>query len=130
MITTEQYFGELSLTSTPDQETKDNAAELLERVNALLAEIDLPEAEQPHVNSGWRPDWYNKITPHAAPNSKHMTGQAVDVGDPDGALDNYLFAHTELLQKHGLWMEHPLSTKGWCHLQCVPPRSGNLVFYP
>lgn len=109
---------------------KANALELLARVNALLAELPFPEAREPKVNSGWRPADYNKNVPNAAPNSKHITGQAVDVADPDGVIDSYLHTHFTLLIKHKLWMEHPSATKGWSHLQSVPPRSGNLCFYP
>lgn len=112
------------------EDVKNNAIDLLAKVNALLSEIQIIEAMDPIVNSGWRPAYYNKTVPNAAVNSKHITGQAVDIRDPDGALDEHLHTHFRLLIKHGLWMEHPSATKGWCHLQCVPPRSGNRIFYP
>lgn len=84
------------------------------------------------INSGWRPPQVNAATPGSAPNSKHMSGQAVDLYDPDGDLDEWAMSvdGLETLTKLGLWMEHPSATKGWCHLQTVPPRSGNRVFYP
>lgn len=59
-----------------------------------------------------------------------MTGQAVDLYDPDGALDDWCLAHPERLAEAGLWQEHPAATKGWLHLQSIPPRSRNRVFYP
>lgn len=130
MITLEDYFGHFSATSAPSQETKDNAIDLLSRVNALLAKIDLPEAQQPHVNSGWRPAWYNATVANAAPKSRHISGEAIDIADPEGALDDYLVAHTGFLVEHGLYIEHPASTKGWSHLQSAAPRSGNRVFFP
>lgn len=130
MITLEDYFGHHSAISTPSAETKGNALELLARVNALLAKIDMPEAQSPKVNSGWRPAHYNAIVPGAAPKSKHISGEAIDLADPEGALDNYLFDHRTLLSEHNLWLEHPLATKNWVHLQSVPPRSGNRVFFP
>lgn len=132
MITRDDYFGHMSraLEAEPDAETERNAADLLDRVNALLEEIDLPEAQSPHVNSGWRSPAYNAKVPNAAPRSKHITGQAIDLADPEGALDDYLMERLDLLEKHGLYLEHPLSTKSWTHLQSVPPRSGNRVFYP
>ncbi len=130
MIALDDYFGSMTHTSVPDQETRDNALDLLSRVNALLSEIDLPEAKEPTVNSGWRPVWYNATVPGAAPKSKHITGQAIDLADPDGMLDEYLDTNRSLLVAHELYMEHPLATKGWTHLQSVPPRSGNRVFYP
>lgn len=112
------------------EEVRSNALVLLSRVATLLRDIPLPEARDPKINSGWRPQAYNAKVPNAAPNSKHITGQAVDLADPDGVLDSYLHTHFDLLIKHRLWMEHPSATKGWCHLQSVPPRSGNLCFYP
>lgn len=135
MITLEDYFGRVSHIAAPDAATTANATELLTRVNALLAVVNeshpgLEAAMKPAVNSGWRPAAYNATVPNAAVKSKHITGQAIDLADPDGELDDLLENHTNLLEIAGLWMEHPLATKGWCHLQFVPPRSGNRVFYP
>jgi hypothetical protein len=124
------YFGSFAATSQPSAETKENAITLLSRVNSLLAVIDLPEAENPKVTSGWRPAWYNATVPNAALKSKHISGQAIDISDPEGALDSHLMDHRALLVDHGRWIEHPLATKNYCHLQCVPPQSGRRVFYP
>lgn len=129
-ITLDDYFGAFTATNQPSAETRANAITLLSRVNALLAVIDLPEAITPKVNSGWRPAWYNSTVQGAAPKSKHITGEAIDLADPEGALDNHLFDYRTLLSQHDLYLEHPLATKGWCHLQCSPPRSGNRVFFP
>lgn len=84
------------------------------------------------VNSGWRPQAVNSQTPGAAKNSKHMDGLAIDVADDDGELDNWLMTTDgqAALVEIGLWMEHPSATKGWCHLQSMPPKSGNRTFYP
>ena len=84
------------------------------------------------VASGWRPPALNAATPNAAPNSKHMTGQALDVYDPEGHLDDWLMTEEgqAALMELGLWIEHPSATRGWSHLQIVPPRSGRRVFYP
>lgn len=130
MISIDDYFGAHALTSSPSAVTRENALTLLARVNALLAEVPLVEATEPRINSGWRPAWYNATVPGAAPKSRHITGEALDLADPEGALDDYLFENQELLKRHNLFMEHPAATKGWCHLQCVPPRSGRQVFYP
>ena len=127
MLTLAEYLG---THGEPPESVVENAEELLAKVNALLLELPYPEAERPQINSGWRPAHYNATVPNAAPNSKHITGQAVDLYDPDGVIDAHLHTHFDLLIKHRLWMEHPSATKGWCHLQSVPPRSGNLCFYP
>lgn len=117
-----------------------NAAELLKRVNRFVGyaiegghfHLETHPVHGGPLSSGWRPAEINAHTKGAAVRSKHMTGQACDVYDPDGDLDE--FALTDVGQKClevcGLYLEHPSATKGWCHLQSVPPRSGRRVFYP
>jgi hypothetical protein len=122
---------------SPDLEH--NAAIMVELANKLLvlahsAGITLPT--NPHtgsvVSSGWRPASINAATPNAAPNSKHMTGQAIDLYDPDGDLDEWLISADgqKVMADLGLWHEHPSATKGWAHVQSLPPRSGRRTFYP
>ena len=84
------------------------------------------------LTSGWRPPAINGKTAGAAPRSHHMAGRAADIYDPDGDLDEWLMTNEgqKTLKRLGLWMEHPAATKGWCHVQTRPPRSGNRVFYP
>lgn len=128
MITLEDYFGRMSHAEAPSDSIRANAAELLARVNALIE--DCPLDKTPAITSGWRPQSYNATVPNAAPYSKHITGQAIDLSDPEGELDDFLLKNPKVLIRHKLWMEHPLATKGWCHLQSIPPKSGNLIFYP
>ena len=82
------------------------------------------------VSSGWRPPAVNSSTPGAAKNSKHMTGQAIDLYGPGNKLATFAFENQDLLKEAGLWMEAPSATPTWLHLQTVPPKSGNRVFYP
>lgn len=103
-----------------------NAAILVERVHKLLKVF----GEDREITSGWRPAAVNGNTPGAAAKSKHMTGQAIDLADPDGDLDEWCLENPEVLQEFELWQEHPSATKGWCHLQSVPPKSGKRCFYP
>lgn len=107
-------------------EIEGNALELIDRVNILLSEF----GQERKVNSGWRPPEVNGKTPGAAPLSKHMKGLAIDLADPEGDLDEWCMDNLDSLERIGLWMEHPAATKGWCHLQSLPPRSGKRVFYP
>jgi hypothetical protein len=135
MITIETYFGAMSHLAEPDALQRANASDLLARVGALLAEpefLGIDAAQNPRQNSGWRTPLYNAGVKGAAKNSKHMSAQAIDLDDDDGALDEFLNSDRgrELLTRHCLWMEHPAATKGWCHLQSIPPPSGNRVFYP
>jgi hypothetical protein len=112
-----------------------NATHLIRRVNTLIAlmhgiEIERHPVTDTPVSSGWRPPSVNASTPGAAPRSRHMTGQAIDLCDPEGEVDEWCLDHLDLLSEVGLWLESPAHTKGWCHLQSVPPRSGKRVFIP
>ena len=82
------------------------------------------------VSSGWRPPSINASTPGAAKRSNHMLGLACDFKDTDGSLDKWCMDNLKLLEQFGLYLEHPDSTPGWCHLQCISPKSGNRVFKP
>lgn len=108
------------------------ANKLLTQAASYGVTVDLHPVNKSPVSSGWRPPAVNANTPNAAPNSKHMTGQAIDIYDPDGDLDEWLMSGEgqSALAALGLWMEHPSATKGWSHLQTIPPRSGRRVFYP
>ena len=114
-----------------------NARETVHRVNALLAmmmadgvALEANPRSGSLVNSGWRPPEVNASVSGAAPKSKHMSAQACDLYDPEGLLDDWAMEHPEALAELRLWLEHPGATKGWCHVQTVPPRSGRRVFYP
>ena len=103
-----------------------NAGVIVERANALLARA----ACSCEVSSGWRPPAVNAGVAGASRTSKHLSCQAIDLEDEDGSLDAWCLAHLEVLEELGLWLEAPEATPGWCHLQTVPPRSGNRVFEP
>ena len=154
MITIDDYFQsydaapkrdlrrEYALALTPDIER--NAARWVATANLMLTHLGV------HVeglNSGWRPPAYNAKTPGAARFSRHMTGEAGDITDHDGMIDELLLHDWEtnrtkdqpgkpvtVLAKFGFWMEHPSATKGWSHQQLTPQPSfkttGNRVFYP
>lgn len=139
MITLEDYYGKWA--KERSQELSDahrqSAAVTVARANAILATF----GDEREINSGWRPASYNATVSGAAKNSKHILCQAIDLRDTEGDLDQYLYddwlkwkeggkEDECILAKNKLWMEHPASTKGWCHLQIVPPKSGNRVFYP
>lgn len=112
------YGGEL----TP--QIRDNALVLINRVNKVLGAF----GRTPPVNSGWRPRAVNDATPGAARNSRHLTGQAVDLQDRDGALNAWCVANIGQLAAAGLWLEDRRDTPSWCHLQSVSPASGTRVF--
>lgn len=130
MITLTDYWmgrdREFPLALTPQIEK--NAALTVQLANALLVRF----GEGRKATSGWRSPEVNAKTAGAAPNSKHMTGQAIDLADPEGDLDDWLMSAEgqAAMAELGLWHEHPAATKGWAHLQTVPPRSGRRTFYP
>lgn len=81
------------------------------------------------VTSGWRPPSINARTEGASPTSLHMVGDAVDLHDPEGTLDAWARnGGQKVLQDLGLWLESPLDTPRWCHIQTRPPPSGQRIF--
>ena len=128
MITLADYF--MGRDRSHAQELTDalrtNAAVVVERVNQFLRQAACPGV----VNSGWRPHTINASVPNASPRSKHLSCEAIDLDDPNDALDAWCLENLPVLERIGLWLEHPDATPGWCHLQIVPPRSGRRVFMP
>ncbi len=121
MISLDQYFmgrvAQYPNDFTP--EIKQNAEDLLNRVNGLLSELGQLEglmSSNIQVSSGWRPPAVNAATPGSAKRSLHMSGKAVDIVDPHRILYGMIMKHSQLLHKYGLWMESMLSTNGWVHL--------------
>lgn len=141
MITVDDYFmgrrqqHPLALTPAIEREAYRTAtlvSQLLTQAQSYGVTMDRHPVTKTLVSSGWRPPAVNAATSGAAVNSKHMTGQALDVYDPDGDLDEWLMTGEgqAAMTALGLWHEHPSATKGWAHLQTVPPRSGRRTFYP
>lgn len=132
MITLDDYYMGRDKLYPPSPELIANAQTAVQRANLLLEQYYASQtnAEQCHVTSGYRPPAINADTPGAAVRSKHMTCEAIDLSDPEGVLDQWCLDHPDTLEAIGLWQEHPSATKGWCHVQIVPPRSGRRVFYP
>jgi uncharacterized protein YcbK (DUF882 family) len=61
--------------------------------------------------------------------SKHLSGQAIDISDPDGKLMDWCLANQDVLEKVGLWCEER-DDKKRVHFQIVPPKSGRRFFKP
>ena len=132
MITIEQYFR--GRAHSPDQET--NALNLLSKVNPLLYEYTKQTGEEVQINKmtgncisgltegGFRlPD-----CPQGAVHSSHKEARAVDVYDPYNHIDDWLT--DAILEKFGLYREHPGSTEHWAHLTDKAPGSGHRTFLP
>lgn len=108
-----------------------NAARLLAAVNFLRAVYGHPC----RVSSGYRPGRFNKAA-GGAPNSAHLTCEAIDLADPSGHLARWIVLNTELLEHLDLYVEDPIpapgykGTPGWVHIQTRPVPSGNRIFRP
>lgn len=92
-----------------------NLEQLLVAVNKVRTAYGKPM----YVSSGYRPGKYNKVAGGAA-KSSHLSCQAVDFLDKDKKLAEFCLKNLPLLEKAGLWMEDPISTNGWVHLQTRP----------
>lgn len=135
MITIEQYFGPWAGHPDDTAERRNNAEQLLERVNALL---EAAEDAGVHIKinpktcsqvsgetlGGFRP----QNAAQGSSKSSHKQGRGVDVYDPANALDDWL--DDERLEEFGLYREHPSATKSWCHLTDRMPGSGRRTFQP
>lgn len=62
--------------------------------------------------------------------SCHLTGDGVDIADPDGALQKWLKKNVKKLEELGLYCEDFKYTPGWVHIQQRAPKSGNRFFIP
>lgn len=105
-------------------ETQANLLALLDRLN----EVRAAWGRAMIVTSGLRsPADQARINPRA-PQSRHLTGQAVDILDEGLELTAWLKANPEILKNAGLWCED--GNKNWVHFQSCPPRSGKRWFLP
>lgn len=139
MITLADYFmgrrEQYPLALTPEIER--NAARTVALANELIVlakgagfVVKLSPRTGSLVSSGWRPPQINSGAGGAA-RSRHLSGEACDLYDPDNRLDAFCFAQADrVLKDLGLWLESPTATPGWCHVQTKPPRSGRRVFLP
>lgn len=121
MIASETYFGK----ETVDAKTAVQAQDLLNKVNAFLEHCP----GEHKMTSGYRSPEHNaKIG--GAKLSNHMTGNAIDIYDPDKSLARFVFQKAQLLSDHGLYCEDMRCTRNWVHFQNVAPRSGMRFFIP
>lgn len=107
-----------------------NLAILLDKINQVRTAWATPMI----VDSGLRDQSQQAALIAAgkstASKSKHLTGQAVDIGDPDGSLKQWVQDNMDLMETIGFWFEDFDHTPNWVHFQIVPPASGKRVFIP
>jgi hypothetical protein len=81
------------------------------------------------LTSGYRPAEHNKKI-GGAPNSAHVTGQAVDIADKDGSLGQYFIQNPQVLNLFDIYIESPTMTPNWVHVSIKPTNSGIRIFNP
>lgn len=134
MIKVEDYFRDSRehFGFVPSDNDLANAVDLLERVEALEADFVEDGGQVFSMTSGHRCraktlDLIKKGY-RAAVGGKHESANAVDVADPLNELDAWL--DDDKLASYGLYREAPEATKGWVHLQNIPPGSHRRTFNP
>lgn len=111
---------------------QENVRKLLRRINALGYEPPMYFSSCLRSKEAHKRIYAEKGIPEdKIPwGSAHLRGEAVDIADPDGKLGDWLMINDRKVVEANLWVEHPDYTRGWCHLQCVPPKSGKRFFIP
>jgi zinc D-Ala-D-Ala carboxypeptidase len=79
------------------------------------------------VSSGYRPAAQNAAAGGAS-KSCHLTLEAVDFADADRKLTKWCLKNLDILASAGLYMESPVNTPTWVHLQTRAPASGKRIF--
>lgn len=139
MITFKEIIKNTPMTDIPHSDQL-NIDELLKRMNKIREAYGKPM----QVTSGYRSmqDHLRIYSEKAAKAGKqfdpkkvpmgscHLTGEAVDIYDPNKELQAWCKANTKILEDVGLWMEDFSATPNWCHFQIRPPRSGSRFFMP
>jgi hypothetical protein len=117
-ITSSGKYPERATNPELTYEIRSAAMGLVDKVNALFRELDLPK---PKVSSGFRPSAVNATISGAAKRSGHLRGLAIDFADKDGSLDSILQSDSaqEVLARLGMWQEHPSKTEGWAHVDYI-----------
>lgn len=99
-------------------------SDMTKNMNALLTALDgIREAfgKPLTISSGYRPESVNKAA-KGSKNSAHLTCEAGDLEDPTRELAKFCVANVKLLEKLGLYMENPVNTPTWVHLQTRPTK--------
>jgi hypothetical protein len=123
-----------------DEEVQANLLILLEKANKIRAAYGKPLI----VSSGYRDKhdhiriYIEKAMKEGKPfditkvpmGSKHLTGSAIDLFDPNQELQKWVKENIKLFEDVGLWMEDFSATPNWVHVQIVPPKSGKRFFIP
>lgn len=111
-----------------------NLAILYQRLNDFQA-VFMDEGGSPFViTSGLRDEaLQTKLIDQGKSNakhSKHLIGAAADIQDKKGLLKKWILENIEYFKGKGLYFEDFNYTKGYVHVQMMPPGSGKMIFIP
>lgn len=137
MIRIDQYFGPYNGNTEITEEIKNNATELLESVNQLLLEAQqdgvgflINPKTSSYISGSGNGGFRLSDSKVGASKSKHKTGNAVDIYDPERMFASWVMANKGKLADAGLYTEDVRWTPSWVHLQNIPPNSGQVVYRP
>lgn len=135
-----RYSSEFNARKAELQANGDDTERRINAVWTAYRSIYPDKPEKPQYSSGWRPSAINEATSHAAKKSTHLDANAGDVtDDTEGSFAWWCQTNPGVLERHQLWMEHPVATvirakkdkkTPWCHLQKVSTKSGMRCYFP
>ena len=140
MITENEYLSLWRFKPDVNPIIKENSVKLLKAVNALMVTADSEGVVfpiNPVTQSQISGDQFGGFRPMSCPvgaaGSAHKQGMAVDIFDPKGEIDAWCVENVEkggLLERFGIYIEHPAHTDKWSHWTIRRPQSGKRVFIP
>lgn len=119
MITFKELLGSHSIADIPHSHQL-HMEELLKRINVIRAKYGKPMIVTSCYRTAQRQrDIYAMRGIKNPPmGSAHLSGEAVDILDRDGALYNWCKTHPEMLEAADVYCEN--DTHGWVHFQIKP----------
>jgi hypothetical protein len=133
-LTINDYFKGYDQTKLPVEHIE-NAKVLIERVNKFFE--NYPDSIT--QNSGYRSKEKHLAIYKAKGitdeskipmQSAHLFGNAIDVGDANNKIKEYVKANIPLAEQLSLFFEDFSVTVNWVHLGDKPPKSGKRFFMP
>lgn len=109
---------------------QENLLDLCDKLNALEKHCPWEFYPTPGC-SGYRTEEEQKRINPKAMRSSHIFGCAVDIDDYEGLIFEWCQDNIQLLVKFGIWLENPSADPdGHLHMQSIPPKSGNRIYWP